>query len=85
MGGATMTYNNKPTWIAYRYVHTDCSKRSAITCVDRVTLERATSEPQKFDLIRDRMGGWSNFYVSMFESHQKQHQRRHYFKAHEKN
>jgi hypothetical protein len=36
----------------------------------------ATRDPEKYDLLRARMGGWSEFFVSMFPAHQAQHQRR---------
>ena len=47
-----------------------------VTCADRATQERARVEPQKFDLLRNRMGGWTNFFVSMPNEHQMQHIRR---------
>ena len=53
-----------------------------ITCVDKATQKRAQMEPQKFNLIRNRMGGWSNFFVSMFPEHQLQHARRPVFAPH---
>lgn len=53
-----------------------------ITCVNKETLANAENEPQKFDLVRNRMGGWSNFFVAMFPEHKKQHQRRMYFGPH---
>ena len=53
-----------------------------VTCVDRDTQERAQLEPQKFDLVRNRMGGWTNFFVSMFPEHQLQHARRPVFSQH---
>ncbi len=53
-----------------------------VTCIDALTMERARLEPQKFDLVRNRMGGWTNFFVSMFDEHQKQHARRPVFGPH---
>ncbi|MBL8684614.1 MAG: Dyp-type peroxidase [Myxococcales bacterium] len=47
-----------------------------ITCADADTLERATKDPEKYDVVRVRMGGWSEFFVTMFPAHQAQHQRR---------
>ena len=47
-----------------------------VTCLNLETMERARVEPQKFDLVRNRMGGWSNFFVAMFNKHQFQHMRR---------
>lgn len=55
-----------------------------VTCVDKTTQERAQMEPQKFDLVRNRMGGWTNFFVSMFPEHQLQHARRPVFGPHNK-
>ena len=54
----------------------------AVTCVNKETLTNAENEPQKFDLVRNRMGGWSNFFVAMFPEHKKQHERRVYFGPH---
>ena len=45
-------------------------------------MQRAEKEPQKFDLIRNRMGGWSNFFCAMFTEHQKQHERRPMYAPH---
>jgi Dyp-type peroxidase family len=47
-----------------------------ITCADPETFEAATVDPEKFDLLRVRMGGWSEFFVAMFPAHQSQHRRR---------
>ena len=47
-----------------------------ITCADPETFERAAADPEKYDLVRARMGGWTEFFVTMFPAHQAQHQRR---------
>jgi Dyp-type peroxidase family len=47
-----------------------------ITCANADTYERATRDPEKYDLLRARMGGWTEFFVTMFPAHQSQHQRR---------
>jgi len=47
-----------------------------ITCANPETFERARVDPEKFDLLRARMGGWTEFFVVMFPAHQSQHQRR---------
>ena len=52
------------------------SNISTVTCVDTLTMQRAEKIPQRFDLIRNRMGGWSNFFCAMPQAHQKQHVRR---------
>ena len=47
-----------------------------ITCANPDTYEQARRDPEKFDLLRARMGGWTEFFVTMFPAHQAQHQRR---------
>ena len=47
-----------------------------ITCANAETYEEATKDPEKYDLLRARMGGWTEFFVTMFPAHQAQHQRR---------
>lgn len=47
-----------------------------ITCANPSTLEGASKNPEKYDLLRVRMGGWSEFTVAMFPAHQAQHERR---------
>ena len=37
---------------------------------------RLALDPEKYDLLRARMGGWTEFFVTMFPAHQAQHQRR---------
>ncbi|KAH7373515.1 hypothetical protein KP509_17G059900 [Ceratopteris richardii] len=52
------------------------SNRLNITCANPSTLEGATKNPEKYDILRARMGGWSEFFVAMFPAHQAQHERR---------
>ena len=47
-----------------------------ITCADAETYEEAKRDPEKYDLLRARMGGWTEFFVTMFPAHQAQHERR---------
>jgi len=47
-----------------------------ITCADPETFEQACTNTEKYDLIRVRMGGWTEFFVAMFPAHQEQHKRR---------
>ncbi|MHB8069709.1 MAG: pyruvate formate lyase family protein [Desulfobaccales bacterium] len=53
----------------------------SITCADPDTLTRAQSFPECYDLVRMRMGGWSEFFVAMFPHHQEHHKRRPLFEA----
>lgn len=47
-----------------------------VTCADPDTMAKAATDPEKYDVLRVRMGGWSEFFVAMFPAHQEQHQRR---------
>lgn len=57
------------------------SNMMSISCADPDTLARAQRTPEAYDLIRLRMGGWSEFFVAMFPHHQEQHKRRPCFEA----
>ena len=50
-----------------------------LTCADLATYQAAVGDPERYNLVRVRMGGWTEFYSSMFPMHQEQHQRRQYF------
>lgn len=50
-----------------------------LTCADVKTYAEAVKDPEKYNLLRVRMGGWTEFYSTMFPAHQDQHQRRQYF------
>lgn len=50
-----------------------------LTCADLATYQAASKDPERYDLLRVRMGGWTEFYAVMFPMHQEQHQRRQYF------
>lgn len=47
-----------------------------LTCIDLKTLQAASKDPEKYGLVRVRMGGWSEFYSTSFPEHQEHHQRR---------
>jgi pyruvate-formate lyase len=50
-----------------------------MTCADLATYQAAARDPERYNLVRVRMGGWTEFYSAMFPAHQEQHQRRQYF------
>lgn len=50
-----------------------------ITCADPETYASAMRYPERYDLVRVRMGGWSEFYVAMFDFHQEYIRRRPYY------
>lgn len=60
------------------------SNMLSISCADPETLLEAQKSPERYDLIRMRMGGWSEFFVAMFPLHQEQHKRRPIFEAEKK-
>ncbi|KAH8164133.1 hypothetical protein CIB48_g4105 [Xylaria polymorpha] len=52
-----------------------------LTCADLDTYKGASEDPEKYNLLRVRMGGWSEFYPTMFPDYQEQQQRRPYFEV----
>lgn len=52
------------------------SSLMTISCASPSTMEGASVNPEKYDIVRVRMGGWSEFFVAMFPAHQAQHERR---------
>jgi Dyp-type peroxidase family len=55
------------------------SNMVTITCADPATYAAARQFPERYDLVRVRMGGWSEFYVAMFDFHQEYIRRRPYY------
>jgi pyruvate-formate lyase len=49
---------------------------ATFTVADPETFLGAQQRPEDFNLVRVRMGGWSEFFVSLFPEHQEQHRRR---------
>ena len=47
-----------------------------ITCASPETLQDAPAKPERYDLLRVRMGGWSELFTAMFPASQQQHLRR---------
>ena len=56
-----------------------------LTCADLKTYQEAVKDPELYSLLRVRMGGWTEFYATMFPAHQDQHQRRQYYTPNDKN
>jgi Dyp-type peroxidase family len=55
------------------------SNMVTITCADPSTYDGAMAFPERYDLLRVRTGGWSEFFVSMFDFHQEYFRRRVYY------
>ncbi|MBB5351624.1 pyruvate-formate lyase [Haloferula luteola] len=49
---------------------------ATFTVANPKTLLEAQTSPEKYNLVRVRMGGWSEFFVTLFPDHQNQHRRR---------
>ncbi|KAI0811818.1 pyruvate formate lyase-domain-containing protein [Xylaria sp. FL0064] len=52
-----------------------------LTCADLDTYQKASEDPEKYNLVRVRMGGWTEFYPTMFPEYQEHQQRRQYFQV----
>jgi pyruvate-formate lyase len=46
------------------------------TVADPETFAAAQVDPEGYNLVRVRMGGWTEFFVACFPDHQEQHKRR---------
>ncbi len=47
-----------------------------LTCADPDTYAAAADQPERYELVRVRMGGWTEFFAAMFPAHHEQHRRR---------
>ncbi|NOY72094.1 MAG: Dyp-type peroxidase [Gammaproteobacteria bacterium] len=50
-----------------------------VTAGDPETFEQSKTFPERYDLVRVRQGGWSEFYIAMFPEHQHYISRRPYY------
>jgi Dyp-type peroxidase family len=55
------------------------SNMITITCADPSTYDGAAAFPERYDLVRTRTGGWSEFFVAVFDFHQEYFRRRPYY------
>jgi Dyp-type peroxidase family len=55
------------------------SNMITVTCANSETFDEAALFPERYDLVRARMGGWTEFYITMFDFHQKYIKRRPYY------
>lgn len=49
---------------------------ATFTVANPETLRNAQESPDDYNLVRVRMGGWTEFFVTLFPAHQSQHRRR---------
>jgi pyruvate-formate lyase len=52
------------------------SNMLTITVADPETMAAAQNNPDQYELVRVRMGGWTEFFITLFPTHQEQHKRR---------
>ncbi|HEX2081612.1 MAG TPA: Dyp-type peroxidase [Longimicrobium sp.] len=50
-----------------------------VTVADPDTYHMAARQPERYELVRVRMGGWTEYFAAMFPAHHDQHLRRPYF------
>ncbi|WP_299410541.1 pyruvate formate lyase family protein [uncultured Roseobacter sp.] len=62
--------------ILRRFAKGEGSNMMTVTVANHETLEAASARPDDFDLLRVRMGGWTEFYSTLFDNHKQQHRRR---------
>jgi pyruvate-formate lyase len=46
------------------------------TAANPETFAAAQNDPERYNLVRVRMGGWTEFFITLFPDHQEQHKRR---------
>jgi pyruvate-formate lyase len=81
--GAPADYNipeNYPvkdlTNLIRRFANGEGGSICTFTVGDPKTFEAAQITPDKYNLVRVRMGGWTEFFITLFPDHQEQHKRR---------
>lgn len=71
---------DKLTQLIHDFSHSKIgSNMITITCADPATYQQAAQFPERYDLVRARMGGWTEFFVAMFDFHQEYIRRRPYY------
>jgi len=64
------------TKLIRRFARGEGGSICTFTVCNPETFERAQIEPEKYNLVRVRMGGWTEFFITLFPNHQEQHKRR---------
>jgi pyruvate-formate lyase len=59
-----------------RFANGDGGSICTFTVADPETFLAAQKDPERYNLVRVRMGGWTEFFVTLFPDHQEQHKRR---------
>jgi pyruvate-formate lyase len=58
------------------FANGEASSVATFTVADPDMFRKAQENPQDYNLLRVRMGGWTEFFISLFPAHQAQHSRR---------
>ncbi|MDB2439459.1 pyruvate formate lyase family protein [Hellea sp.] len=81
--GAPADYNipedfphDKLVKVLRRFADGEGGNMMTVTVANRDTFKAAMADPQFYDLLRVRMGGWSEFFSVLYGNHKKQHIRR---------
>lgn len=59
-----------------RFANGEGGSVCTFTVADPETFAAAQKDPESYNLVRVRMGGWTEFFVTLFPAHQEQHKRR---------
>jgi pyruvate-formate lyase len=59
-----------------RFANGEGGSICTFTVADPQTFAAAQQDPDKYNLLRVRMGGWTEFFITLFPDHQEQHKRR---------
>ncbi len=64
------------TSVLYKFAKGNGGNILTITVANPETMERATENSEEYNLLRVRMGGWTEFFITLFPDHKDQHRRR---------
>ncbi len=62
--------------VIHQFAKGKCSNTLTITTASPKSFTEAMSHPEKYDLLRVRTGGWTEYFTAMFPDKQEQHRRR---------
>lgn len=66
----------KLTEVLRAFAQGNGSNVMTVTTAHPKTLYLAAQDPEQYELLRVRMGGWTEFFITLFPDHKAQHQRR---------
>jgi pyruvate-formate lyase len=59
-----------------RFANGEGGSICTFTVANPETFAAAQKNPERYNLVRVRMGGWTEFFITLFPDHQEQHKRR---------